>query len=143
MNCFPFLSSFIYQIRFHSEHYRFLPLQEGLQVETGAHAIGPPELYVVGIMMRFFQETMSRVPCLNTVVHTGFHLGIHFYHPVGIPVNAPFPVYFHNATKLSIGRRIKSMIRCSDRQENPEILMSFPLWLSLNSVYLMFFPRWK
>src|SRR5690606_26595280 len=44
--------------------------------------------------------------------------------PLGVPRNAPLPVYLHNAAQLAIGRGVEIVLRRTDRDESSERLVA-------------------
>jgi len=98
---------------------------EGAEVEAGAHAIGTPELDVVGVMVGFFEPAaVLGIPRADAVIEAGFDLGPELSEPLGVTTDAPFPVDLHDTAELSIGGGVEVMGDGADGEGAAELLVA-------------------
>ncbi len=95
-------------------------------IETGAHAVRSPELYVIGVVMRLFHRSVTaRIPCADAIIHTLLYLRVQRTYPAVISADAPLPVNLHYAAELSVSGRVEVVLHRTDRKIGAEHLMAF------------------
>src|SRR5215469_606561 len=81
------------------------------EVETRAHAVGAPELNVIGIDMWFlYHSSMLRVPSSDAIIQARADAGPPTAQPRCVSTDPPIPIEFDNPAQLSI-RCIRLRVR--------------------------------
>ena len=94
------------------------------QVKARAHAVRPPELDVVGVVMRLLHHALvPGIPRLDAVVQAPFHLRPQPAQPFGVAADAPLAVHLHDAPKLPVGGGVEVVRDGANRQGAAELLV--------------------
>ncbi len=95
------------------------------EVEAGAHAVGAPELDVVGVVVRLLDDALApRVPGRHAVVEAHAHARPQGAQPTGVPADAPLAVDLHDPAELAVGGRLHLVHGDADGQRRAEGLVA-------------------
>ena len=102
--------------------------RECTEIDAGAHAVGPPELDVVGVVVRLFEDTaMAGIPGLDAVVDALLDAGVKALHPPSIARDLPVAVELHDPAELSVASGVEPVVGGAVWKRGTEVDVAAPV----------------